>query len=130
MADITMKEFAQAMDVAYVYGELADGSQVKIKKSNLLNKKEFYMEVNKEIDLGFNTSGILCIKAGNITATPAIVVAIANSTYFPEILNLNNVFVFGKEEPDKVCIYKTEGEGNIKVKNLTKVDSSLNISIL
>lgn len=35
--DIKMNSFAQATDAAYIYAEAANGSQVKIKKSDLLN---------------------------------------------------------------------------------------------
>lgn len=34
--DIKMNSFAQATDAAYIYAEAANGSQVKIKKSDLL----------------------------------------------------------------------------------------------
>lgn len=37
MADKRMNQFTPATDMEYVYAELADGSQVKIKKSDLLN---------------------------------------------------------------------------------------------
>ena len=33
--DIKMNSFAQATDAAYIYAEAANGSQVKIKKSDL-----------------------------------------------------------------------------------------------
>lgn len=36
MADIKMNSFAQATDAAYIYAEAANGSQVKIKKSDLV----------------------------------------------------------------------------------------------
>ena len=35
--DIKMNSFAQATDAAYIYAEAANGSQVKIKKSDLLS---------------------------------------------------------------------------------------------
>lgn len=35
--DIKMNSFAQATDAAYIYAEATNGSQVKIKKSDLLN---------------------------------------------------------------------------------------------
>lgn len=35
MADKRMNQFTPATDMEYVYAELADGSQVKIKKSDL-----------------------------------------------------------------------------------------------
>lgn len=34
--DIKMNSFAQATDAAYIYAEAANGSQVKIKKSDLV----------------------------------------------------------------------------------------------
>ena len=37
MADIAMNTFAPATDGAYIYAEAADGSQVKIKKSDLFS---------------------------------------------------------------------------------------------
>ena len=36
MEDIKMNSFAQATDAAYIYAEAANGSQVKIKKSDLV----------------------------------------------------------------------------------------------
>lgn len=88
------------------------------------------MEVNQEIDLGFNTSALLCIKAPQITGSLAVVLVTSNSVYFSEISNNNSVYVFTKDIPDKVCIYKTEEYGNIKVKNLTNAPSFLIISII
>ena len=35
--DIKMNSFAQATDAAYIYAESSNGSQVKIKKSDLLS---------------------------------------------------------------------------------------------
>lgn len=37
MADRKLNEVSQVNDAAYIYAEAADGSQVKIKKSDLLN---------------------------------------------------------------------------------------------
>ena len=130
MADQRMNEFAPATEVEYVYAEAADGSQVKIKKNDLIREKQIYMEVNQEIDLGFNTSALLCIKAPQLTGSLAVVLAFSNSVYFSEISNNNDVYVFTKDTPGKVCIYKTEEYGNIKVKNLTNAPSFLIVSIL
>ena len=130
MADQRMNEFAPATEVEYVYAEAADGSQVKIKKNDLIREKQIYMEVNQEIDLGFNTSALLCIKAPQLTGSFAVVLAFSNSVYFSEISNNNDVYVFTKDTPGKVCIYKTEEYGNIKVKNLTNAPSFIIVSIL
>lgn len=130
MADKRMNTFTQATEVEYVYAEDTNGSQVKIKKNDLIREKYFYMEVNQEIDLGFNTSALLCIKAPQITGSLAVVLVTSNSVYFSEISNNNSVYVFTKDIPDKVCIYKTEEYGNIKVKNLTNAPSFLIISII
>lgn len=130
MADQRMNEFAPATDIEYVYAEAADGSQVKIKKNDLIREKQIYMEVNQEIDLGFNTSALLCIKAPQLTGSLAVVLAFSNSVYFSEISNNNDVYVFTKDIPGKVCIYKTEEYGNIKVKNLTNDPSFIIVSIL
>ena len=130
MADQRMNEFAPATEVEYVYADAADGSQVKIKKNDLIREKQIYMEVNQEIDLGFNTSALLCIKAPQLTGSLAVVLAFSNSVYFSEISNNNDVYVFTKDTPGKVCIYKTEEYGNIKVKNLTNAPSFIIVSIL
>ncbi|WP_300701025.1 pyocin knob domain-containing protein [Bacteroides sp.] len=37
MGDIKMNEFAPVADAMYIYGELSDGRQVKIRKLDLLN---------------------------------------------------------------------------------------------
>ena len=130
MADIKMSDFTQATEIEYVYAEAADSSQVKIKKNDLIREKQIYMEVNQEIDLGFNTSALLCIKAPQLTGSLAVVLAFSNSVYFSEISNNNDVYVFTKDTPGKVCIYKTEEYGNIKVKNLTNAPSFIIVSIL
>jgi hypothetical protein len=130
MADKRMNQFTPATDMEYVYAEAADGSQVKIKKNDLIREKQIYMEVNQEIDLGFNTSALLCIKAPQLTGSLAVVLAFSNSVYFSEISNNNDVYVFTKDIPGKVCIYKTEEYGNIKVKNLTNDPSFIIVSIL
>ena len=125
-----MIELAPATDIVYVYAEAADGSQVKIKKNDLIREKQIYMEVNQEIDLGFNSSALLCIKAPQLTGSLAVVLAFSNSVYFSEISNNNDVYVFTKDIPGKVCIYKTEEYGNIKVNNLTNDPSFIIVSIL
>lgn len=130
MADRMMNQFPIVDNASYVYVELADGTQGKIKKSDLIHEKSFFMEINKEIDLGFNISALLCIKSPQITGMLAVVLAINNSIYFTEVSNTNTVYSFEKDVPNKVCIYKTEPFGNIKIKNLTNTDSSLIISIV
>lgn len=70
MADRKMNEFALVSDAAHIYGELADGSQVKIKKSDLallisnilgLNGWKSYGNIGDKsmdsIDNGFGYSG-------------------------------------------------------------------------
>ena len=113
-----------------MYAEAADGSQVKIKKNDLIREKQIYMEVNQEIDPGSKTSALSCIKAPQLTGSLAVVLAFSNSVYFSEISNNNDVYVFTKDTPGKVCIYKTEEYGNIKVKNLTNAPSFIIVSIL
>ena len=98
MADIMMSDFTQTTEIEYVYAEAADGSQVKIKKNDLIREKQFYMGVNQEIDLGFNTSALLCIKAPQLTGSLAVVLAFSNSVYFSEISNNNDVYVFTREK--------------------------------
>lgn len=93
-------------------------------------KNNFIWGVNQEIDLGFNTSALLCIKAPQLTGSLAVVMSFSNSVYFSEISNNNDVYVFTKDIPGKVCIYKTEEYGNIKVKNLTNDPSFIIVSIL
>lgn len=62
--DIKMNSFAQATDAAYIYAEAANGSQVKIKKSDFFNLLPFknygILEGSlDEIDSGFgyNSTG-------------------------------------------------------------------------
>lgn len=130
MADKKMNEFTQATEVEYVYAEAADGSQVKIKKNDLIRKQLYYVDINQEIDLDINISALLVIKATHITGSISVVETNNNSTSFTLISNTNDIYVYEKEEPGKFCIYKTEKHGNIKVKNMTDTPSSLIISML
>lgn len=130
MADKRMNEFALVTEVEYVYAETADGSQVKIKKNDLIREKRYYVDINQEVDLGFNLSALLVIKATHITGSISVVESRDNSTAFTLISNSNEVYVYEKEEAGKFCIYKTETYGNIKVKNMTDTPSSLIISML
>ena len=53
MADKRMNQFTPATDMEYVYAELADGSQVKIKKSDLANiLKDYLGIINQTVILG------------------------------------------------------------------------------
>ena len=130
MVDKRMNTFIQATKVEYVYAETADGSQVKIKKNDLIREKLYYVGINQELDLGINISALLVIKATHITGSISVVESRNNSTAFTLISNPNDIYVYEKEEPGKFCIYKTETYGNIKVKNMTDTPSSLIISML
>ena len=52
--DIKMNSFAQATDAAYIYAEAANGSQVKIKKSDLFTSVFAYKGLLRE-DKDLNT---------------------------------------------------------------------------
>lgn len=69
--DIKMNSFAQATDAAYIYAEAANGSQVKIKKSDLLSEVFQYRgDVSENYD-NFIENGIYQIYSGaNVTNAP------------------------------------------------------------
>ena len=54
--DIKMNSFSQATDAAYIYGELSNGSQVKIKKEDLANIIESYLGKTIRAKAYFTTS--------------------------------------------------------------------------
>ena len=69
--DIAMNQFQVVTDAPYVYVELADGSQGKIKKSNLLSEMFQYRgDVSDNYD-NFIENGIYQIYSGpNVTNAP------------------------------------------------------------
>lgn len=69
--DIKMNSFAQATDAAYIYAESSNGSQVKIKKSDLLSEVFQYRgDVSENYD-NFIENGIYQIYSGaNVTNAP------------------------------------------------------------
>lgn len=69
--DIKMNSFAQATDAAYIYAEASNGSQVKIKKSDLLSEVFQYRgDVSENYD-NFIENGIYQIYSGaNVTNAP------------------------------------------------------------
>ena len=69
--DIKMNQFQVITDAAYIYGEAANGSQGKIRKSDLLSKMFQYRgEVSENYD-NFIENGIYQIYYGsNVTNAP------------------------------------------------------------
>lgn len=73
MADVKMNQLATATDGAYIYVEAADGSQVKISKSNLITalglsgtiikKWNAYLNPDKEGTIG-NVQGLVYVRCG------------------------------------------------------------------
>lgn len=73
MADVKMNQLATATDGAYIYAEAADGSQVKISKSNLITalglsgtiikKWSAYLNPDSERTIG-NVQGSVYVRCG------------------------------------------------------------------
>lgn len=62
--DIKMNSFAQATDAAYIYAESSNGSQVKIKKSDLLSSLfQGRGDVTSNLD-DYTTTGFYGINGG------------------------------------------------------------------
>ena len=62
--DINMNSFAQATDAAYIYAESSNGSQVKIKKSDLLSSLfQGRGDVTSNLD-DYTTTGFYGINGG------------------------------------------------------------------
>ena len=69
--DMAMNQFPTVTDVAYIYAESSNGSQVKIKKSDLLSEMFQYRgDVSENYD-NFIENGIYQIYSGsNVTNAP------------------------------------------------------------
>ena len=63
MADIKMNNFSQATDGTYIYAEDANGSQVKIKKSDLIS---LILETREKLGIKISTNGGASLLVPNV----------------------------------------------------------------
>ena len=95
MADKKMNEFQQVADAEYMYAEAADGSQVKIKKSDLANiLKDYLGIINQTVILG--DVGSLWYRIMEIENNSSAIFMLSLCTYInqPQLLIVGCVSIY------------------------------------
>ena len=136
--DIKMNSFAQATDAAYIYAEASNGSQVKIKKSDLakiigkllpIGNDFFYegsIEIGQVINTGINKIGCLCYVRFGYSPAIATFDFFRNSGYILTSGYSETIKFFDKESDNSLLIYRDDN-GDVLIRN--SGDSTLGITI-
>lgn len=136
--DIKMNSFAQATDAAYIYAEAANGSQVKIKKSDLAKiigkllpiGNDFFYEgsigIGQVINTGINKIGCLCYVRFGYSPAIATFDFFRNSGYILTSGYSETIKFFDKESDNSLLIYRDDN-GDVLIRN--SGDSTLGITI-
>lgn len=137
-SDIAMNQFPVVNEVSYVYGETANGSQVKIKKSDLAKiigkllpiGNDFFYEgpigIGQVINTGINKIGCLCyVRFGSSPAIATFDFS-KNSGYILNEGYSNTIKFFDKESDNSLLIYRDDN-GDVLIRN--SGDSTLGITI-
>ena len=130
--DIKMSAFAPATDGAYIYAESADGSQVKIKKDDLMERSglfRYYSKVKAGDTLVLPySSGLIIIQNASNVFDKACAILFANNTGV--VLNSNSNINFFSNVSGKVCVLNTGTNTNYIVKNSFSIDLVLSIVLI
>lgn len=136
--DIKMNSFAQATDAAYIYAEASNGSQVKIKKSDLAKiigkllpiGNDFFYEgsigIGQVINTGINKIGCLCYVRFGYSPAIATFDFFRNSGYILTSGYSETIKFFDKESDNSLLIYRDDN-GDVLIRN--SGDSTLGITI-
>lgn len=136
--DIKMNIFAQATDAAYIYAEASNGSQVKIKKSDLAKiigkllpiGNDFFYEgsigIGQVINTGINKIGCLCYVRFGYSPAIATFDFFRNSGYILTSGYSETIKFFDKESDNSLLIYRDDN-GDVLIRN--SGDSTLGITI-
>ena len=134
--DIKMNQFQVVTDAPYVYVELADGSQGKIKKSDLISKLLAASEldkikiisksvaVNQKLSLDLKNGLYFLIGSGNfgfcdlVSVYKKEITVIVNKGYGTLIIGTDNI-IAGQH-----CIYINETDNKINAERKSKVDDN------
>lgn len=139
MADRAMNSFPVVTDAAYVYAESADGSQVKIKKSDLASvvanqiglntkniRKQLAVEANEILNLGvrgglivFNTTAIQeqCVALFSCYGDSTIQLLSSNTSFIvgSRTTNTANKLVLFREDSTNLCYIKNTFANTIPI---------------
>ncbi|QUT36645.1 hypothetical protein INE90_03441 [Bacteroides uniformis] len=136
--DIKMNSFTQATDAAYIYAEASNGSQVKIKKSDLAKiigkllpiGNDFFYEgsigIGQVINTGINKIGCLCYVRFGYSPAIATFDFFRNSGYILTSGYSETIKFFDKESDNSLLIYRDDN-GDVLIRN--SGDSTLGITI-
>lgn len=129
MADRKMNEFALVRDAAYLYGEGADGNQVKIEKEGVMQniglwRKYFRIIAGRKEELPYS-SGLIIAQVASFTHGKAIGVVQGNNT--GALLQGDPQISFFSDTPGKICVLN-QGENTCYiVKNNFGVDVTVSV---
>lgn len=134
MADIEMNAFKLLADAAYIYGEAADGSQVKIKKSDLASvltsqiglnpkniRKQIVVAPNKIIDFGVK-GGLIVLNTISLQEQCLVLFSCYGEweAAVSILSQKNNAFIVGNKEtetPNKLIVYREDSTSLCYLKN-------------
>lgn len=127
--DIEMNDFALVMDALYVYGELADGSQVKFKKRDLLISGgicKLYIDIGPgaSYELPYST-GLIIIRDATLAHENAC--AIIEFDNKGKILATDQRISFFSEVANRICVFKSD---RYIVKNTYSVKHAVGITMI
>lgn len=138
--DIAMNSFAQATDAAYIYAEAANGSQVKIKKSDLadvlFNQKGLYPQNIRKtkvlapgeiFDFGVK-GGLVVFSTTSIQEQCVALFSCYGEENAIQLISSNEKFIIGnrnsnnssklvlfREDSANSCFIKNNWDGNISI---------------
>lgn len=136
--DIAMNAFTSATDAAYIYAEVANGNQVKVKKSDLakiigkllpIGNDFFYegsIKPGQVINTGINKIGCLCYVRFGYSPAIATFDFSRNSGYILTTEYSKTIKFFDKESDNSLLIYRDDNN-DILIRN--SGDSDLGITI-
>lgn len=130
--DIKMNQFASATDAAYVYVELADGSQGKIKKETLMSASGLFnirkvFNAEEELELPY-VSGLIMVQndSGYNNKSSAI---LYNFNYGDIIVNGDDISFFSEVE-NKICVFSKGNGMKYVVKNKFAANRTIRVTFI
>lgn len=128
--DVAMNAFPQVTDAEYIYAEAADGSQVKIKKSDLYKKAGLFrigrtFTGGEQVEIPF-TGGLVIVQNGSFTHSKSL--AIVNGGNSGDVIIPDGYINYFSEVENRICIFNTGVNTNYIVKN--GYSSDMNVYLL
>lgn len=138
--DIPMKDFATATNGEYIYAEAADGSQVKISKSNLASligldtknlRKTLILGTNQILDLKVK-GGLIVFNTTNL-AEQCVALFSCYGDSSIQLLSSNTSFIIGSRTTNtanKLVLFREDSTNSCYLKNTYSVSFNIAYQIV